>query len=75
MINIKLVVLLFMILSIFLIENINGLYNQPVLHIPNKKINIKYNNHVNNKLKDPYPHPISSTTSTHSGALYGSPLI
>jgi len=60
-----------MILSIFLIENINGLYNQPVLHIPNNKKNIKYNN----KLKDPYPHPISSTTSTHSGALYGSPLL
>lgn len=75
MINIKLVVLLSMILSIFIIENIKGIYNQPVLHIPIKRNKVKSNNTVNDKLKDPYPHPISTTTSTHSGALYGSPLI
>lgn len=72
--NIKLIILLFIILSSFLIENISALYVGDKVPDSNYN-NIKRSHKLKETLKDPYPQPISSTTSTHSSALYGSPLL
>ena len=72
--NIKLLIILLIILSSFLIENITALYTDYVITTSTYN-NIKRQDILKETEKDPYPQPISSTNSTHSSALYGSPLI
>lgn len=73
--NKLLIIVLLLILSGFSLENILALYSNysNYSNVVNKS-QIS-DDHVILKNKEIYPHPIAHTTSTHSNAIYGSPLL